>query len=507
MKELIQNANDAGASQLDIGWVAGLPTAPHPLLRGPALFVLNNGTFELKHARAIRLLGLSNRAGEKATIGKFGLGLKSVFHLCEAFFYLASPNSSPDPETQPATRHCILNPWSGNDDDLSLHREWDTFDSESAAAMAHCLEPVLPTPRWFCLWLPLRMRAHCEGYDAIVDNYPGETGRLPETIFPGNESTLIANLLPMLRNLVSVRGWVQEATDQSFRPLFRVEVDGASQRTSFGADDIMPVGRRWLTGHVLVSRPTATGAMQSHPLPYVGLETHLQNPLFLELRNHDKWPKYNTLGQTRAVADKPEPHGAAYFSAYQAEPGAASLTINDAVFLPVGEPVARLPLRGARDIWLTLHGYFFVDSGRSKIVAPDAGSVEADWNRELAVRGASPLILPALQRFVADEKLTDADVWALTEALQVSSVLAERRRDICRHQQWVCCLTPTGREWRLLEANEPLLAVPAPPSTVPERAYEVFPALRSLCTARSITAPVPQWPRLAQTDDTRVWSC
>ncbi len=45
-KEVVQNADDAGATRLDLGWVARLPGISHPLLRGgPAVFVLNNGAF------------------------------------------------------------------------------------------------------------------------------------------------------------------------------------------------------------------------------------------------------------------------------------------------------------------------------------------------------------------------------------------------------------------------------------------------------------------------------
>jgi hypothetical protein len=60
LKELIQNANDAGATSLHLGWspqlfaapggiASGGPqaspsfTAPHPLLTVPALFAVNNG--------------------------------------------------------------------------------------------------------------------------------------------------------------------------------------------------------------------------------------------------------------------------------------------------------------------------------------------------------------------------------------------------------------------------------------------------------------------------------
>ena len=91
LKELLQNADDAGATRLELGWTPGLgAAAPHPLLRGPALVAANNGPFTERDARAIRSFGLNHKAADRTTIGKFGLGLKSVFHLCEAFFYAAT---------------------------------------------------------------------------------------------------------------------------------------------------------------------------------------------------------------------------------------------------------------------------------------------------------------------------------------------------------------------------------------------------------------------------------
>jgi hypothetical protein len=91
-KELIQNAEDAGASYIHLGWHPGLATHEnvHPLLKVPALCMVNDGPFEEKHREAICRLGLGTKAGDKQAIGRFGLGLKSVFHLSEAFFFMAS---------------------------------------------------------------------------------------------------------------------------------------------------------------------------------------------------------------------------------------------------------------------------------------------------------------------------------------------------------------------------------------------------------------------------------
>src|SRR4051812_27579969 len=60
LKEMVQNADDAGASRLELGWVASIDgvSFANPLLgRTPALFVLNDGRFTADHARAIHKLG------------------------------------------------------------------------------------------------------------------------------------------------------------------------------------------------------------------------------------------------------------------------------------------------------------------------------------------------------------------------------------------------------------------------------------------------------------------
>lgn len=93
LKELVQNAEDAKATRLDYGWIKGIPNAIHPLLRTPALFMLDNGEFTNENAKSIRyILGGSSKPLQQDSIGKFGLGLKSVFHLCEAFFLCCSKN-------------------------------------------------------------------------------------------------------------------------------------------------------------------------------------------------------------------------------------------------------------------------------------------------------------------------------------------------------------------------------------------------------------------------------
>lgn len=85
LKELIQNAEDASASQIRFIAHAGWPDAINPLLRVPGMLVVNDGEFSSKDARGILSFADSAKGDDSAAIGRFGFGQKAVFHLCDAF--------------------------------------------------------------------------------------------------------------------------------------------------------------------------------------------------------------------------------------------------------------------------------------------------------------------------------------------------------------------------------------------------------------------------------------
>jgi len=160
IKELVQNAEDAQATCLDYGWIRGIPNAQHPLLKTPALFMLDNGNFTEENAKAIRyILGGSSKPSQQDSIGKFGLGLKSVFHLCEAFFYIApeAPNSK-------YRRWDISNPWAGAENKDDYHEGWDTCCENDKQLIKDTLDSILKhreyQSKWFILWIPLRQDTH-----------------------------------------------------------------------------------------------------------------------------------------------------------------------------------------------------------------------------------------------------------------------------------------------------------------------------------------------------------
>jgi hypothetical protein len=82
---LIQNADDAHAQKVLVGTSQSLSTL-HPLLSGPGLFIINDGVVYPSNLEAMSEIALSDKTKDENKIGKFGLGMKSVFHLCEGFF-------------------------------------------------------------------------------------------------------------------------------------------------------------------------------------------------------------------------------------------------------------------------------------------------------------------------------------------------------------------------------------------------------------------------------------
>eukprot|EP00794_Sanderia_malayensis_P013906 gene13906-15355_t len=87
IKEIIQNAEDAGASVVkfvyDENEEETLFSQGIAELQGPALYSYNDAYFTEPDWEGIRMLGESLKTKDPMKVGKFGLGFKSVFHLTD----------------------------------------------------------------------------------------------------------------------------------------------------------------------------------------------------------------------------------------------------------------------------------------------------------------------------------------------------------------------------------------------------------------------------------------
>jgi hypothetical protein len=512
IKELIQNADDAGATRFDFGISPGLPQADHPLLHGPALFVVNDGNFTDRDAAAINSIGLSNKPAEHATIGKFGLGLKSIFHFCEAFFYLQSGHR----------QLRLVNPWAqsgqgGIERDL-VHPEWNSIDDGDAPLVADHLRKVLTPTSFFCLWIPLRSKSHSVRNAAITEYYPGDTLLLGHDLFAPaerSETNLYqqsAALMPMLAQLSLIQHWECNGKDVDGTS-FRVELQANSKRRHPPA--ILIPGQSRIIGGVL--RIEATGTKAYNDLHFHGNELLLSSVAGLDaLRKSNYWPKQTLTDsatfEAHTEADKAFPHAAVYFARYPCSGALPNLYVNKAVFLPVDDP-ERQPLAGfTNDIHLVLHGYFFVDAGRSRIEGLDAPltditvddvrTLREQWNARLFQLGTLPLVLPSLAAFVKGSNLAFNQIEELTAALRRLRLFQDPglRTALCSTDQWVCCVAPGSRLWQLLPTQEQVLPLPRPPDIDNDRPFAVLPDLKQIpyLTFDSL-------PRLSASDTLSVW--
>ncbi|CAM4607961.1 unnamed protein product [Leuciscus chuanchicus] len=89
LKELIQNADDAEATEIHFVWdkrkhkTEKIFGKEWELVQGPALCVYNNRTFSDDDLQGIQQLGKGGKRGTLGRTGKYGLGFNSVYHLTD----------------------------------------------------------------------------------------------------------------------------------------------------------------------------------------------------------------------------------------------------------------------------------------------------------------------------------------------------------------------------------------------------------------------------------------
>ena len=156
VRELVQNADDAGARRLKLAVLEhGWPDARNSLLRGPALLVANNGAFPDKDREALHTAIGGSKEDAVDKIGTFGIGLKSVVHICEAFLYLGAEKS--------VWRAGVLNPWAGtgeSGDADPLHPDRDEIDVERLRSVT--TELLGGASSGLLVWIPLRRPEHLD---------------------------------------------------------------------------------------------------------------------------------------------------------------------------------------------------------------------------------------------------------------------------------------------------------------------------------------------------------
>ncbi len=496
LKELIQNADDAGATELHIAWLQSIPNAEHPLLRGPLLVVLNNASFTFLDSYSIHLAGTGSKGHEDGKIGKFGLGLKSVFHLCEAFFYFSDPSGDAelaDHELKAFGRTGLLNPWYGE-----RYSAWDSFGEHDQSLLRALATRYFGdgAADWFGLCLPLRKRTHCQlnaGDDpaqwAIEPTYYGDSPEPPDDIFAERRLAGLQPILPLMSTLKAVRFWSSDLETAAPRIVSRETLEHVDWR-------VMAQGRAGLAGSVTLVTDSSSSRQR-----YAGVHELLSHDELSHLVHEEGWPHTDaqtSSGRRRKPAVARQHAGVVVIE----QSGTGFLRVDRAVFLPLGDPPHPECQGDSQHAFdLILHGYFFVDAGRLGVdFAPEGErpTVRQKWNRTLYEHGTLPLLIPALSQY-ADTIASDEEhlekLSALTDLIARSRLWEEHHGHICRDASWVYRLDASGGRWCALPREMSILYLPGDSTTDPRLPYELFPALGRLTD--SLAFSYRHVPRLA----------
>jgi hypothetical protein len=470
IKELLQNADDAGALRMAIIGMPGISGTRNPLLQSPGLLVANDGLLSGQQFDAMAEASGSDKARDVGKAGRFGLGQKAVFNLCDAFVVQGWV------EDQPRRRaHQIINPFVAlNSDGATAAQSWEVYDEADAEALAHACGKAGFEGRGVVLYVPLRSsRLRPSPGNGFTTDEPD----LRTTIEAYRDLTTLTLLAGSLRNLREISiGLVDGPTE-------RLEVPEHCSRLR-GPGDAAVVARPF-DGHVLVDSLDA-------PVRFSGREVQLDHDVVRRFTDDGRWP--TTVDHDhRHVPEKAVPHGAAIVMRGPRRSDAA-LHIHQGTFLPVGAALETGISLGDPEIGridLFLHGYYFLDSGRRSI-AFDAVAGDADqtlrnsWNAMVRTDVTLPLILPLLLSAFDDLRLDLAQRRRLAKAVRSSEWWRTFRGGVCGAAALAECIGGRGElRWSMVRAAGVRTLAPVE-RVAPDRLLRLFPDLIDWAASRDL---------------------
>ncbi|MBI9030712.1 AAA family ATPase [bacterium] len=407
IKELIQNANDAEASDMYFIMTEGFPECKHPLLKSKSLLVLNNGEFTNRDLINIASIWSDDKSQENK-IGKFGLGLKSIFHWCEAFFWYSNNVIQIIDSKNNYRNYDFINPWELTDKDRAnqekgQYPEWqDGGDSNDFQIISEVLNPLIKAyDNWFYVLIPLRDNNIKSEY-CITSEKPGEGTSFFNELFKSNNQEEIVNVLTMMSSIKRIFfGDIKEI--DAFKSIEKKKV--CFPKIADASRDVFPKQNT-----ILINNDELT-----YNLIYALDDTSIGN----EIKKSDQW--LNIEGRKETVYEE----AAVSIVLFPAEYSKHTVRINYCSYLPLTD-MSYLYYSSNLSVGINFHGYFKVDSGRTKVEfvnnnhdpAKNKSFVDHQWNSHIADKIMLPLLLPAIYDLYQTKKFDVDQVSQLLKILE-----------------------------------------------------------------------------------------
>lgn len=449
LRELVQNADDAGAARVRFSALPGWSDseADHPLLKVPGLLIANDGHFDAASSAGMSRFGGSVKATDTSAIGRFGMGQKTAFHVCDAFLVVSSGY---DPEVP----SLLVNPYIviGKPGDDCLDWQATPTEKDRSLLLTAGLDSA---PKQMVQWYPLRNPSlkPKKTTHGFLPKYYDET-----LLEEARDAFWLSGIVTLLRNVQTLE--VMGAKGQS-----TIIDRNEAQRLRFDPE-----------------RPGihAFGGPLGSSIKSAGREIMEAKGYTTELIASDSWPDILDRENDTMVKQKALPHGAV---AVLADPeGADQLDVTWSVFLPVTRLEAPRPTSAGR-VEIFLHGYFFVNSGRDNILgfdeqARDGGrDVSVEWNSRLRDELVLPLLPQALYDALQDGVLTETGLGAVVSSLNRLALTSCHRNPISSKNILARTLRKGSIGWNLNPPVLQLRPLPAPATTRLPPIMELIPNL------------------------------
>ena len=461
-RELVQNADDASARRLGLTVLEhGWPDAQNSLLRGPALLVANDGAFPDKDREALHKAIGGSKEDNEDKIGTFGIGLKSVFHICEAFLYLGADRWK--------WRAGVLNPWAGtgsNGESDPLHPDWNKVDVERLRSVT--TELLGETSNGLLLWIPLRRSEHLDRGAKGLPYGLGERFPAPDDLCAwfGRSAPAVLLLAQCghLQSIETSRAAGPERLNNRVK-LMRVARQTAGWVRRYRYDDREFADR------------TFEGKISSDESRWsvVGIEACGSEGL-RQLRSQSDWPQVPQWrnGLYSTVPRKALAHAAVtVLRPSSLDTEVAGTRLRWAVFLPLDDDPqpgssAIVESVGPSPAWeIILHGYFWPSQDRRSIPgvteesdnAAGDGDMRIRWNRKVCDELLLPLLPSALANAVVG--VDERSAWRLLTSV-VHSDMLKNRLTLVRRRHWLLpIVAANGVQWKTLDTNScSVLSIP-----------------------------------------------
>lgn len=441
LKELIQNANDAGASKIEISFSDGIPKASHELLRNPAMIVYNDGGFSPENERGLQRIADNNKEADKSKIGKFGLGMKSIFHLCDMFFYAVN--------TSEVSYHLeTINPW----EDDGRHPEWKDFSDVDKALFEKSLPVDMRKTQGFLLWIPEKTK------DKASEHITQDFIDLRNPFAKSEDENIVDKLkvtLALLSKVTPAKTSLKEIT---------IEHNG--KRTKL---ELVKNGENFSVQETS-ERKCENLAFDSYrpEIPSI-----LAEPLLVKAKSLGIFSRENEIDCQFVFLKQPLPKNQS-----------GKLHVQYCVYLPLENPKIEIDLPLSADYYILFHGNFSVDSGRTGIQGFQALLEETNlenvddtetfyrfWNKFVAQQVLFPSI-PAFFDSAAKSpslNLSSDEINTIISVMQNFNdygkvpLLKGNKFTVSKKAFALCCVPSSNlfkKEWKSFDVQENYLFVP-----------------------------------------------